>query len=59
MLLVAKPPTSKNLVELEGIEGSIISTRGWCVAQTDVGDVVWVGMQLVEHGFGKGGCSVG
>ena len=29
MLLIAKSPTSKNLVKLEGIESSRMFTRGW------------------------------
>ena len=52
MLLVSKPPTPKNLVKLEGIKGSTSFTLGWCVASLDVGDVVWICMELADHGFG-------
>ena len=59
MFLIAKSLTSKNLVKLESIESSTIFTRGWGVARAGFGDVIWVGMQLVQHGFGKGSDSVG
>lgn len=59
MLLVAEPPTSKNLVKLEGIECSAIFTRGWCVAWSYVRDVVWICMELADHGFGEGDSGVG
>ena len=59
MLLVSKPPTSRNLVELEGTEGSAIFTWCWCVAWSDVGDVVWICMKLVNHGLGYWHGSVG
>ena len=53
MLLITKMSTSKNLVKLESIGSSTISTRGWGVALADFGDVIRVGMQFVEHVFGK------
>ena len=52
MLLIAKSPTSKNLVKLEGIKCSAIFTQCWCVAWSDVGDVVWICVELADHGFG-------
>ena len=59
MVLIAKTPTSENVVKLESIESSIIFTRGWGVARADVGDVIRVEMQFVEQSFGKGSDSVG
>ena len=53
MLLISKPPTFKNLVKLEGFEDSAIFTRGWCVARLDVGDFVWICIELADHGFGE------
>ena len=41
-------------MKLGGVKRSTISKRAWCVARADVWDVVWVGMQLVEHGLERG-----
>ena len=59
MLLVSKPPTPQKNMKLEGIKGSAIFTWGRCVAWPDVGDVVWICMELDDHGFGQGDGSVG
>ena len=59
MLLIVNSLTSKNLVKLEGTESSMIFTMGWGDARADVGNVIRVGMQFVEHGFGNGSASVG
>ena len=44
MVLIAKTPTSENVVKLESIESSIIFTRGWGVARADFRDVIRIGM---------------
>ena len=59
MLLISKPPTSKDLVKFEGIKGSAIFTRGRCVAWSDFRNIVCICMYLADHGFGSRNNSVG
>jgi hypothetical protein len=48
MLLVAEATAAEDLVELESIEDRAVLTWCWCVAWSDVRDVVGVGMKFVD-----------
>ena len=59
MLLVAEATAAEDLVELESIEDRAVLTWCWCVAWSDVGDVVGVGMKFADGQRGERLLSVG
>ena len=59
MLLIAKVATAKDLVELKSIKDRAVLTWCWCVAWSDAGDVVGVGMKFADGQRGERLLSVG